>query len=243
MFTHKKQTGVVLPTVLWIVLICLVVTANYATDVRLGIKTLKNTKDTVKLNYSARAGIYIGLSKLLQDNIDTIHSNHQKVFNGRLEGNYLTVNAASEVSAFSLNQIDEEQLVSILLNNDIKLSEAMSITDRIIDWRDKDNQPRPNGMEDQDYYSAGYKYGSKDQPFSDFEELKLVSGVNETVLRVLKNNLTLYPISAYRIIRLTSEAKQPNSSKRYRIVAVVHLTGDKYKPYKFLKWSAGSEIL
>jgi type II secretory pathway component PulK len=98
-------------------------------------------------------------------------------------------------------------------------------------------------MEDYDYYASGYKYGSKDKPFEDFEELKLVSGVDETVFQILKNNLTLYPMSANKIVRLTSEATQPDTSKTYRIVVVVHLTGDNYKPYRFIKWSSGSGVI
>lgn len=243
MLNHNKQSGVILPTVLWIVLICLVVAANYATDVRLSIKTLANTKDTVTLNYAARAGIYVGLSNLLQDNRNTSSAQGEWIYNGKLDGSLLRVNAKSEVSSLALNQVDEDQIVSILSSNGIEASYAMSIAQRIIDWRDKDSQSRSDGMEDYDYYASGYKYGSKDEPFADFEELKLVSGVNETIFQILKNNLTLFPISANRIIRLSSEAIQPDTSKSYRIIAVVHLTGDKYKPYRFIKWSAGSEII
>ena len=229
-----------MPTVLWIVLICLVIAANYATDVRLSIKTLSNTKDAVSLNHAARAGIYVGLSNVLLDNQNRLPTIDQQVFKGILDGMQIKVKAESEMSSFSLNQIDEDQITSILTTNGVESSYAMNIAQRILDWRDKDNQSRVNGMEDHDYYAAGYKYGSKDKAFDDFEELKLVSGVDELIFRILNDNLTLYPMSANKIIRLTSEARQPGSSKSYRVVAVIHITGDKYKPYRFIKWSAGT---
>ena len=240
MLNHHNQSGVILPTVLWIVLICLVVAANYAADVRLSIKTLSNTKDAVSLNYAARAGIYVGLSNVLLDNRNQFPTIDQQVFTGKLDGKQIRVKAESEMSSVSLNQVDEDRIASILTANGIEASYAVNIAQRILDWRDKDNQSRTNGMEDHDYYAAGYKYGSKDGAFDDFEELKLVSGVDEPIFRILNENLTLYPMSANKIIRLTSEASQPGSTKRYRVVAVIHLTGDKYKPYRFIKWSAGA---
>lgn len=240
---HKKQSGVVLPTVLWIVMICLVVSTSYSTNVRVNIKILANSKDAMILNYAARSGLYVALSTLLKNNGKYQYGFKGHVFNGVLNDRLLRVKVQPEISDLSINQIDESQINLILTRNGVNSTEALNVAQKIIDWRDKDNQRHPNGMEDRDYYAAGYKYGCKDEVFMDFEELKLVSGVNEQILYVLKQNLTLYPMSANKVIRITSDAMEQDGKKKVRIIAVIQLTWDKRKPYKIIKWSSSSEIL
>lgn len=243
MASINKNSGIVLPTVLWVMVACLVVLMSYSSNIRTNIKILTHAKEKTYLYYTARSGIYIGLNMLVTNKSNYQDYTGHNLFNGSINGRRINVKAKSEVSLLSINKINEKQIVNLLTNYGVDYSDAIATSQRIIDCRDKDNIRHPNGMEDADYYASGYKYGCKDERFVDFEELKLVNGVDEKIFYILMQNSTLYSNQSSKIIRLTSEAIGKEGKSRLRITAIAQITSDNYQPYKIIKWYSNSEYL
>ena len=85
--------------------------------------------------------------------------------------------------------------------------QALTLADRIVDWRDRDSDPRPDGAEDQDYNSSGLPYGAKDRKFETVGELQQVLGVDRRIYRAAAPALTVHsrrrtvnPIYASRLV-------------------------------------------
>jgi general secretion pathway protein K len=241
--TYKKQSGVVLPAVLWIVMACLVVTASYSSNIKLSIGSLSNSKDSMVLAYAARAGVYVALSELLEQAKDYSFSVKDKDFTKVINGKFINVTMQSQNSMLAINQATDSQIQFLLKQNGVVSGLASTISQRILDWRDTDSLRRVNGMEDNDYYAAGYKYGAKDKPFEDIEELKLVKGVDESIFRILSENVTLYPASVGKVVTFDSSALDRNTNKKARIIAVIQLSGNNNQPYRILKWSTANWVI
>ena len=242
MISINKHSGIVLPTVLWVMVACLVVLMSYSSNIRINIKILEHAKEKTYLHYTARSGIYIGLNMLLTNRNNYQANSGDTLFVGSINGRRVNVKAKSEASYLSINQINEKQIVNLLTKHGVGYSDAIATSQKIIDCRDKDNVRHPNGMEDADYYASGYKYGCKDNRFVDFEELKLIDGVDDRILYILKQNSTLYSNRSNKIVRLTSEAMDKEGKSRSRITAIAQVTSDNYKPYKIIKWYSNSEF-
>ncbi|HEY8668944.1 MAG TPA: hypothetical protein VIL86_20010 [Tepidisphaeraceae bacterium] len=61
-------------------------------------------------------------------------------------------------------------------------SATNDIADAIVDWRDEDSTPGPNGAESEYYQSLPEPYSCKNAPFETVEELLLVKDVNPQLL-------------------------------------------------------------
>lgn len=230
----KRQSGVVLPTVLWIVMACLTVTASYSASIRQSISSLSNSKTSLALGYAARSGLYIALSQLLMEKNKYLENSN--IFESVVGENSIKVTVESERNKLFINQASIRDIEILLTTSGIEFSQASLVSHRIVDWRDSNKIRSENGMEDNDYYDAGYKYGAKDKAFSDLEELKLISGIDDKIFQILNNNLSLYSSRNGNVFTLTSVSTDAQKNK-VELVAVVKLTGNKNKPYRILKWS------
>ena len=71
-------------------------------------------------------------------------------------------------------------------------SQTKEIADSIIDWRDKDNNRRENGAENEYYQSLPQAYSCKNSNFDVLEELILVKGIKPDIFYAVKDFITLY---------------------------------------------------
>lgn len=239
----KKQNGVILPTVLWIVMTCLVVTASFSTNVRTNISALTNSKDAMQLKYAARSGLYVALAQFLDERNLSARSMQEKYFEGVFDNKKVRVHVKPEGVKIAINNATETQIYGSLQRAGIDSAMANVLAQRILDWKDKDQQRRNSGMEDSEYYAQGYKYGAKDGVLEDFEELRLVKGMTESVLHKLKADFTLYPANVGSVFTLTADAIEQGNGKSGRIVAIVQLTNTTNKPYRILKWMQGYQVM
>lgn len=98
-----------------------------------------------------------------------------------------------------------------------------------------------HGMEDAGYSERGAFIGARDAPIRDLEEVRMINGVNDAVFSILKNNVTLYPASAGRVLSLVADAYTKQPGMHYRIEAQASLTSSGQRPYKILKMASGTQ--
>ena len=91
------------------------------------------------------------------------------------DGKTLTFGLVSEASKLNLNTATLEMLEALP-------GMSAELAASIIDWRDPDSDPTPNGVEANYYLSLGTPYNCKNAPFETAEELRLVMGGNRDIL-------------------------------------------------------------
>lgn len=74
-----------------------------------------------------------------------------------------------------------------------RLGLPYALCDAVVDWVDQDDSQRSGGAESGFYRSLATPYDAKNGPLESYEELRMVAGFNEVVLRKLNPYLTVYP--------------------------------------------------
>ncbi len=87
-------------------------------------------------------------------------------------------------------------LIHLMTLLDVDEALAEEITAAILDWKDEDSELTSSpseGAEDDYYMGLSKPYHCKNRPFDSVEELMLVRGMTEEILRTLKDYVTIYP--------------------------------------------------
>jgi len=88
-----------------------------------------------------------------------------------------------EAAKLNINTASREQLETLLslIIHDAEVNIA-ELTDALIDWRDSDDEPGPNGAESEYYELLDEPYAAKNRPFDTVEELLFVRGFTGKIL-------------------------------------------------------------
>ena len=185
---RRKNKGLVIIAVLWMVVVLMVMTAILGRKSRLDMKVCLARMETVRCKWACRAGIEKAIAVLKEDETENdslldLWSNNAEDFNDvMLDQCWFTVRVIDESSKLNINTATKEQLLG--------LPEMVEeIADAIIDWRDSDDVPSGIGVESGYYEGLTYGYRARNGPFRTLRELLLVKDVTEELFYGEDTNL------------------------------------------------------
>lgn len=203
---NKKGSALIL--VLWIIGMLSMITLSFVFDAHLEGKIVSFSRKQLKCEVLANSGIelaksYLHRSRLVTGNEsdddklnDPQYKEADELRQGRTvtitremttsEGEYagtITVSIKPEESLRNLNKLTEEDWERILELEGIPEDYWPELIDSYFDWTDKDDEPRENGAETEDYYSTlTPSYSAANAPFQTVEELARVKGFTSAIL-------------------------------------------------------------
>lgn len=172
-----------------------VLAAEFARAMRDEAASTRNFKEGTFARYVALAGISEAILALQADrrrgeqieqiedeqNLDPIRSLAQgdgRWVEAEFNGRPYEVRVLDEGGKIGLNVVDAATLRLVLTNLQFSDSDAGTIADSIIDWRDADDLHGPDGAETDYYEGLPRAYRAKNDDFDAVEELLLVRGVD-----------------------------------------------------------------
>jgi type II secretory pathway component PulK len=187
---RRKDKGLVIIAVLWMVVVLMVMTAILGRKSRLDMKVSLARVDAVRCKWACRAGIEKAIAVLNEDKTETDNDSSQDKWNNNpgdfndvaLNQCSFTVQVIDESSKLNINTATKEQLLGL---RDM----TEDIADAIIDWRDSDDTPNGLGVESGYYESLPYGYMAHNGPFRTIRELLLVKDVTEQLFYGEDTNL------------------------------------------------------
>lgn len=189
---HRRQTGVVLVMVLWILALISVIAANYTLDSRLSTQRTRLLRDSARAASLAEAGIWRGVFESEQADGDGGWEIDGSVHSFMMDDDTVRVAVTDVGGLVDLNRAQKPLLLGVLDSVEPDRKKARELVDALLDWRDADSRPRPFGAEDDDYAASGLGYGCKNAMFSTVEELELVLGFDADLVKRLKPLLTVH---------------------------------------------------
>jgi type II secretory pathway component PulK len=186
--TRRKNNGLVIIAVLWMVVVLMVMTAILGRKSRLDMKVCLARMEAVQCKWACRAGIEKAIAVLNEDETENdsmldLWSDNPEDFNEvMLNQCWFTVRVIDESSKLNINTITKEQLLGLP-------DMVEEIADAIIDWRDSDDVPSGAGVESGYYESLTYGYMARNGPFRTLRELLLVKDVTEELFYGEDTNL------------------------------------------------------
>lgn len=184
----ERNRGLVLVMVLWIVAIMTAIIAVVSQTSRLDMKMATATADEVRCKWACRAGTENAIAILAEDLRDTdclqdLWSDNEEAFTEvSLEGCTYDVQVTDEAGKLNVNTITRDQLMALPYMES-------QIADAILDWRDRNEEPRAEGVESGYYGNLPIPYTARNGPFRTVRELLKVKGVTEDLLYGEDTNL------------------------------------------------------
>ena len=190
--TETRRTGgrrgLVLVLVLWVLVVMMAIIAVVSQTSRLNMKMATSAVDELRCKWACRAGTEMAIGLLNEDLrasdclLDLWSDNDQDYNNVQLERCAYSVRVADEAGKLNVNTAAKEQLMALPYMEE-------DIADAILDWRDRDKNPRTAGVETGYYETLPIPYIARDGPFVTIRELLEVKGVTEELLYGEDTNL------------------------------------------------------
>ncbi|WP_221894545.1 general secretion pathway protein GspK [Bathymodiolus japonicus methanotrophic gill symbiont] len=158
----------------------------------------------------AEAGINYAILMLLSNDNEQRWQANSSLYEIELAGKRIRMLIADEAGKININLATNGQLQQLFDSLAIDEELADSLSDAILDWRDKNDLHRVNGAEMQQYEEAGLSYTPRNGAFKSVEEVQMVLGMTADIYKQLEGKISVYtknkkinPVTATREVLLT----------------------------------------
>ena len=175
---HYKK-GLVIIAVLWITVLLNVIVVTLARSSLLDAKVSRQMRvEQLRCKWACRAALEKAVAVLNEDLRESdcltdLWSDNAEDFNDiYLQDCWFNVRVIDEAGKLNINTATKDQLLCLEYMEE-------DVVDSILDWRDKDENPRTQGVEGGYYENMPYRYTIRNDSFKTIRELLLVKGVSE----------------------------------------------------------------
>jgi general secretion pathway protein K len=191
----NNRRGMALVLTLWILCALVILAAGLAMTAHTEIQVSRNYADTVQCRLAAHGGVNRGLADVedpgfaAQGAGTELSSTEDGLDLGDAS---FVVQIQDEAGKVNINTAPESVLEAVFGSKEIAAA--------IVDWRDKDDDPRPVGAESEYYSGLEKPYHTRNESFITVREVLLVKGITKEALsspatadgRTLEDMLTVY---------------------------------------------------
>jgi len=155
MKTSRKQQGIALVIVLWMLALLTIMATGYSRMMRTETMLTDNLVHSSQAASLAEAGINVAIVELLKPEQEQGWKTDGTSYEYEHNNNLITVKIRAENGKIDLNTARTELLYGLLESvNEIE-EDFLPLLQAILDWRDKNDQVRNHGAEDEYYRHAG----------------------------------------------------------------------------------------
>lgn len=171
-----KARGMVLIGVLWMVAALSLLATGALHAVRAEIRVVTTLKASALAAAHGDAVLRLAAATLATPGRPR---DRHAVVDMRFDGRLMSVHVIPVSGLVNLNQASESLLVDVFVHaGGLAPEPARTLAQRVLDWRDPDPTPRPQGAEDPDYEAAGVAYRTRGARFEVVEDLLQVLGID-----------------------------------------------------------------
>ena len=207
MRTHK---GLALIVVLWVITLLTIMASSFSLTIQRETANTSGIKEKAEATALAEAGINYAILMLLTADREQRWQTFGSLYEIEYAGSRIRIQVADESGKLNINLATKEQLQQLLSSLAIEETLADSLSDAIMDWRDKNDLHRLNGAEKDQYAAADLNYEPRNDKFKSIEELQMVFGMTAKIFQQLEDKISIYtknreinPTTATRAMLLT----------------------------------------
>jgi general secretion pathway protein K len=190
-FRRSRERGLALVAVLWGLALLAIIAAGFSFETRTGTRVAQNIVENAKAEALADAAVYRAMDVLLDGVPENDPFADGRGYRLVFGGGEVAVSLQDTTGRIDLNRASDELLAGLFESVGVDAKATAALVDAIADFRDPDDERRPNGAEDRDYRAAGLNYGAKDGPFEAVEELQQVFGMTADLYQLVAPALTV----------------------------------------------------
>ena len=206
----KADKGLALIVVLWVITLLTIMASSFSLTIQRETAITSGAKEKAEAAALAEAGINYAILMLLSSDKELRWQAFGNVYEIEYAGRRVRIQITDESGKLNINLATKEQLQQLLSSFAIDESLVDSLSDAIIDWRDKNDLHLLNGAEKQQYAAAELKYEPRNANFKSIEELQMVIGMTAEIYQQMESMISIYtknkqinPTTATRAMLLT----------------------------------------
>ncbi|RLA20319.1 MAG: general secretion pathway protein GspK [Gammaproteobacteria bacterium] len=206
----RVNKGLALIVVLWVVTLLTIMASSFALTIQRETMISASLKEKAQASALAEAGINYAVLMLLSKDEEQRWQANSSLYEIKIAGKRIRMLIADESGKISINKASKEQLQQLFDSLAVEETLSDSISDAILDWRDKNDLHRINGAEQPQYEEAGLNYSPRNDLFESVEELQMVMGMTAEIYRQIEAMISIYtkskninPVTATREVLLT----------------------------------------
>ena len=188
----RPPRGAALVLVLWLIVLLTAVVGAYVLTARTGHLQGRVELRQLQGDAAARAGLEYALWRLNHPEPALRWHPDGRPYQWQYGEAALELRITDERGRVDLNRASPQLLQGLLQALGTDPGRAAMLAARIVDWRDTDDMPGPDGAERPAYAAAGRPYGAKDAPFETVDELLQVLGLEPADHQRLQPYVTVY---------------------------------------------------
>ena len=192
MSARRRQRGVALILVLWVIALMSVLLGSFALIARTENLQARHLLDATTARYAAEAGLERAVYELQQSDPLTRWVGDGRPYEFVFDNAQVHVELTEETGKIDINSADDTLLQSLFVSVGASSDQAVALAAAIQDWRDPDDAALPNGAEAADYKSAGLAYVPRNAPFQTVSEVQQVLGMNYELYARIEPAITIY---------------------------------------------------
>ena len=191
--TAKRQRGIALVVVLWLLVLLTVIAASHARVIRTETRLASNHVEAGKARSLAEAGAYHAIMELLVGDKSLRWAVDGSANRIHYEDGSVAISIRDARGLVNINMAQAMLLDKVLAGAGMEEeSQRQALVDATLDWRDEDKLKHLNGAEDDDYRDAGLQWTARDGAFSSIEEFRYVLGMTNPLFERLAPYLTVH---------------------------------------------------
>ncbi len=204
MTRFKKQSGLAMVLMIWILSLLTIMAASFALTMRREITVISAVKDNAVMQAHAEAGLAVAQQMLSMNDENNNWRADGSIYPLRFQDVDLRVRVFSEHGKIDINKADEQLLTTLISSLGLELDAQQALVSAILDWRDGDDLVRVNGAEKDQYEQARLNYHPANKAFQVIEELKMVLGMNKQLFGKLQPLITVHSKQSQVNLKLAS---------------------------------------
>lgn len=191
-----RQTGLALVLVLWVISLLTIMAGSFALTMRRETAVVEGLSTIAQAQAIAESGLAMAEMMLLNPDANKRWRTDGSVYEVASATAKVRIRLFSEMGKIDINHANQALLQSLLSQAPIVGETKINLVNAILDWRDDDEDARPDSAELPEYKNAGLSYGPRNKAFQSIEELQLVLGMDKEVFLWLEPLVTVYSAQA-----------------------------------------------
>jgi general secretion pathway protein K len=202
-----SSRGIALLSVLWITGLLAVIAASFASSTRTEARLARHQIANAKAEALADGAVHRAVLGLLEPNPERGWRADRTLRQLSLGEGRVEIAIEDEDGKIDLNAAPPALLAGLFGALGLDPAAAQALAARIVDYRDPDSDPEPDGAEDPDYQAQGLAAGAADRELVSAGELRNVAGITRELYELMLPHVTIHsgaegvdPVRASRVV-------------------------------------------
>ncbi|WP_326500536.1 type II secretion system protein GspK [Methylomicrobium sp. Wu6] len=184
--------GFALVLVLWVLSLLMIMAASFSLTMRRETGVIAGITSGAQALAAAESGMAMAEMMLMNPDQNKRWHTDGNIYQIQFLDALVRIRLQSETGKIDINAANQQQLQQLIAQIPIEQERQTALVSAIMDWRDQDDLVNIEGAEKDEYKAAGKLYRPSNKPFQSLEELQMVLGMDESILKQLEPLITIY---------------------------------------------------